>query len=126
MARFLQGAVSALVKRPSSFWFSFLIYTECAYALRYVELNHRTPNNPWSIRQCAVYNKYKADKQSSSWVLISASSNALRNLDRYIKGAKNIYSLNPFEIHLILLDSALANWRLYMINITENISKQVS
>lgn len=108
------------------FWHLFMICAECAYALRYVELNHRTPNNPWSIRQCAVYNKYKAATQSSTWVLISASSVALENLDRYIKAAKTVYCLDPFEIHLILLDTALANWRLYLISITEKISDMVS
>jgi hypothetical protein len=74
-----------------------------------------------------VYHKYKADEQSSTWVLISASTSAQLYLDRYIKsaGTENISTLNPFEIHLILLDTALSNWRLYVISITEKMSEQV-
>ena len=42
-----------------------------------------------------------------------------------MKSSRDPASLNPFEIHLILLDSALANWRPYIVGLTEQITKQV-
>lgn len=98
---------------------------ECAYGLRYVELNHRDVRKPWSVRQTAMYHKYKIDQGCSTWVIISASKGAELSLDRYIRSSQVLSALSPFEIHLILLDAALANWRPYIIYLTEQIMNQV-
>lgn len=105
--------------------YSRLTHPELAYGLRYAELNNRSIHDPWSIRQTAVYHKFKANDQSSSWVMIAASKNTEISLDRYIKSSENIAQLNPFEIHLIVLDTALANWRSYIVGLTERITQQV-
>ena len=102
-----------------------LIDTECAYGLRYAELNNREGNNPWSIRQTAIYHKYTAADKSSSWVMIAASERTRSSLDLYAKSCTDLASFNPFEIHVIVLDSALANWRSYIIDLTERITRQV-
>lgn len=34
-------------------------------------------------------------------------------------------ALNPFEIHLIILDTSLANWRPYIVYLTEQITEHV-
>lgn len=103
---------------------SRLTHLEIAYGLRYAELNNRSVLEPWSIRQTAIYHKFKANDRSSSWVMIAPSKSAETSLDRYIKSCKDIAQLNPFEIHLIVLDTALANWRPYIIGLTERITKQ--
>ncbi|KAL9002194.1 MAG: hypothetical protein Q9188_004864 [Gyalolechia gomerana] len=46
------------------------------------------------------------------------------SLNGYINSFENLSALNPFEIHVILLDTALGNWRSYIIFLTEEISKQ--
>lgn len=61
----------------------------------------------------------------STWVLVSASNNTEGCLHKYAQCAGDLATLNPFEIHLILLDSMLANWRPYIIYLTEEITKQV-
>lgn len=96
-----------------------------AYGLRYAELNNRRVQNPWSLRQTVVYHKYKANDESSSWVMIAASKRTETSLDRYIESCEDIAQLNPFEIHLIVLDTALANWRPYIVDLTERITQQV-
>lgn len=98
---------------------------ECAYAMRYVELNHRDTDVPWSLRQTAVYHKHRVDQKSSTWVMISLSEKAELCLDRYVKSSQNIIAENPFDVHLILLDTALANWRPYIVSLTEQINRQV-
>lgn len=57
--------------------------------------------------------------------MISASKRAELCLDRYIKSSGNIPEPNPFEVHLVLLDTALANWRPYIVDLTERITRQV-
>lgn len=96
---------------------------EIAYGLRYAELNNRSNQDPWSIRQTAIYHKYKTSDKSSSWVMIAASKRAETSLDRYIKSCKDMAQLNPFEIHLIIIDTAMANWRPYIVGLTERITQ---
>ena len=114
---------------PSLFFSSIassrLTNLELAYGLRYAELNNRRAQDPWSIRQTVVYHKYKTNDRSSTWVMIAASRRTETSLDRYIKSCEDIAQLNPFEIHLILLDTALANWRPYIVDLTERITQQV-
>ncbi|MCJ1394648.1 hypothetical protein MMC18_007528 [Xylographa bjoerkii] len=98
---------------------SFCTGFECVYGLRYVELNGRKDTiEPWSIRQTVVYNKYIMEQQSSTWVFIAASETAERRMDKYVKSVDKVEDSNPFEIHLILLDTALASWRPYLIYLT--------
>ena len=99
---------------------------DCAYGLRYVELNNRSKAEPWSIRQTAICHKYKSDTKSSSWVIVSASPNTKGVLERYISSSKDLASLKAFEFHLLMIDTALANWPQYIVDLTDNISKQVS
>ena len=102
-----------------------LIDPECAYGLRYAELNNREGSNPWSIRQTAIYHKYTAADKSSSWIMIAASERTRSSLDLYVRSCTDLASFNPFEIHVLVLDSALANWRSYIIELTERITSQV-
>jgi uncharacterized membrane protein len=43
----------------------------------------------------------------------------------YLRTAGSMDDLNPFEIHLLLLDTAMANWRPYMVYLTAETNKQV-
>ncbi|KAL2047080.1 hypothetical protein N7G274_001099 [Stereocaulon virgatum] len=97
---------------------------DIAYGLRYVELNGRDEEKPWSIRQTAIYHKYRADGRSSTWIMIAASRRTEICLDRYVRSCTDIAALNAFEIHVIVLDTALGNWRPYVIYLTERVAKQ--
>lgn len=100
--------------------------TECAYALRYVELNNRNTQKPWSLRQTAVYHRYDAKDDVSTWVMISASQKMETCMDRYVKSLRSVSAPNPFNVHVLLFDTALANWRPFIISLTQKINKQVS
>ncbi len=95
------------------------------YGLRYAELNKRGGNRPWSIRQTAIYHQYTAVDKSSSWVMIAPSERIQSSLDLYVGSCTDLAALNPFEIHVLIVDSALANWRSYIIALTEQITHQV-
>lgn len=97
---------------------------ECAYGLRFVELNLRSTKVPWSVRQIVIYHRYEVIEKASTWVMISASTKFEASVNGYIESSENISALNPFEIHVLLLDTALGNWRSYIVFLTEEISKQ--
>ena len=115
-----------LVTGPAIFCSISLIGLDCAYGLRYVELNNRGKAEPWSIRQTAIYHKYRTETKSSTWIMISASPNTRGVLERYINSSEDLASLTAFEIHLLMIDTALANWPQYIMDLTDKISKQVS
>ena len=101
--------------------------TECAYVLRFVELNHRkNARDPWSLRQSAVYHQYNAMTRSSTWLIIALSQRAQARLASYAEASGDICKYNPFEVHLLLLDTATANWRPYLVEIAAQINEQVS
>ena len=100
---------------------------ECAYVLRFVELNHRkNARDPWSLRQSAVYHQYRAKTRSSRWLVIALSQRAQARLKSYARASGDICKYNPFEVHLLLLDTATANWRPYLVEIAAQTNEQVS
>ena len=100
---------------------------ECAYGLKYVELNNRSSRKPWSIRQTAIYHQYayKNDRHLSTWLLVAPSERTKQLVETYVKESSDLLTLNPFEIHLVILDASLANWRPYIVYLTEQITEQV-
>ncbi len=126
MQRMLEFRLApALVSDPNMIIVVILMYSEMAYGIRYVERNKRNVPESWSIRQTAIYHKFRSNKRSSTWIMISASERTERCLDRYVKSCRDVASLSPFEIHLIVLDTALANWRPYIVGLTEKVTEQV-
>lgn len=106
---------------------AILIRLECAYGLKYVELNNRSGRTPWSTRQTAVYHKfsYGQEANSSTWVFVAIPKRTKLSLGRYVRGSSDLTALNPFETHLIILDTILANWRPYIVYLTERINEHV-
>lgn len=117
--------VQALVMNQNACYFLSLIGPDCAYGLKYVELHERDTGEPWSIRQTVIYHKYRGDVTSSNWIMISASPQLKLSLDRYSRNCMDFASLNPFEVHVIVLETILTNWRLCIMDLTEEISEQV-
>ncbi|KAI4187924.1 MAG: hypothetical protein L6R41_002499 [Letrouitia leprolyta] len=97
---------------------------ECAYALKFAELNNRSTQAPWSVRQTAIYYRYEIAKKFPTLVIISASTKIEVSLKNYLKRVKDISASNPFEIHIIFLDAVIGNWRFYIIYLTERIIKE--
>jgi hypothetical protein len=123
--KFAQKNCAGFGKKHHSQLVSVLTFVECAYGLRYVELNHRQTNEPWSIRQTVVYHKFLTGTRLSSWLMIAPSESTQLQWDRYLKSLRDVFKTNPFEFHIILLDAALSNWRPYIIFLTQSITREV-
>lgn len=44
-------------------------------------------------------------------------------MDRYVRDSVHIASLNPFEIHIIFLDSVITSWRTYIMGLAEAMTQ---
>ena len=105
-----------------------LITVECSYILRYVEFTNRGGGrNAWSLRQFAVYHRHKVnfDSPCSTWILVGASQRTELRLDRYTRSIDDLIRSNPFELHVIFLDTAIDSWRPYLENLTQQVTFQV-
>jgi hypothetical protein len=102
-------------------------YLECSYILRYVEFTDRPKKKPWSLRQFAVYHRYKQSDQKpcSTWILVGASQRTEARLDHYTRSIEDLMRVNPFELHVIFLDTAIATWRPYLVYLTQLVAEQV-
>jgi hypothetical protein len=102
--------------------------TECSYILRYVEFTNRPGRkDPWSLRQFAIYHRFKPKPQHrcSTWILVGASHRTEVRLDRYTRSVDDLTGCNPFELHVIFLDTAIASWRPYLVDLTQKVTYQV-
>lgn len=99
---------------------------ECAYELRYVEPNPYYIKKPWRVRQTAIYHRYKSEGGSSTWIVVSASGNTESSIDRYIKSAGDLTEHCPFDMHLLIIEAALSNWRPYIFHLRDEILDLVS
>jgi hypothetical protein len=94
---------------------------ECMYGLRFVELNGRgnayQPTSRWSFRQTAVYCSFRSASEDSIWIFVTPSKLAQQRIDGYASCGHESSRFNPFEIHLLLLDTAMVNWRHYLIDL---------
>jgi len=58
-------------------------------------------------------------------MFVAISPVAQKRLEDYMASVDEMTCLNPFDLHLLILDTALANWRPYLVHIAIEISEQV-
>jgi Mg2+ and Co2+ transporter CorA len=91
------------------------------YSLRFVEQTGRgdpaQPTTDWSLRQTAVYCDFDTQFSKMSWVLVTPSQPARRRLTEYLLACESNSQTSPFDIHLLLLDTAISTWRAYVVDL---------
>ncbi|MCJ1423434.1 hypothetical protein MMC29_001317 [Sticta canariensis] len=81
--------------------------SESVYLIKHAERHGRKElKNPWSIRQMGVYHKVD-NKNGDTFLILNPSNSYRRRLKRVPKSSV----LEPWEIHMMLLTSAMQNWR---------------
>ncbi|KAF1960379.1 hypothetical protein CC80DRAFT_292804 [Byssothecium circinans] len=100
---------------------------ECSYLLRYVEHTNRSGGrHPYSLRQFAVYHRYKPRPQTgcSTWIIVGSSGRTERRLDEFTRSVEDLMSSNPFELHVIFLNTAIASWMPYLGDLNKLVKYQ--
>jgi Mg2+ and Co2+ transporter CorA len=94
---------------------------ECMYGLRFIDLNGRgnlhQPTSRWSLRQTAVYCRPRPSTNEGTWILVTPSSLAKHRLTELFNDQARNSPSNPFTIHVLLLENAIANWRPYLVDL---------
>lgn len=109
--------------------------------LRRVELNGRAQtddDNPWSIRQTAVYHKLSTpkvqnasspmDQAKSTFLIVAPSENAESQFAQCLNQSKEEegVSLSPWNVHRILVADSLRGWMDYMAYLEKRLKDQVT
>jgi hypothetical protein len=99
------------------------------YALKYPEETHRNHDEPWSIRQMALYHQVRLRDQRSTFVLITAYPTSVAK-DRLIKWLNDSTSTlqmreQCLEVNQILLPWHIRDWRGYMRHYESEIERLV-
>ncbi|KAF8541202.1 hypothetical protein BDD12DRAFT_529067 [Trichophaea hybrida] len=88
---------------------------EISYNIRHFEEHGREQQDPWSSRQCSVYQNYSHQNNASTWILIQIPSGIRRHLERLNNEAGGSSPCDhPMGIHLHLLRSFEKNWGPYV------------
>jgi len=96
------------------------VSTEIFYNLRYVEETKRA-TYPWSVRRMGVYQKYNAQTKSSVWIVIQPTPAALTLTNNFLLSEQL-----PLAMHLWLISSTTAKWRMYLKHCDNEIREKVS
>ena len=100
------------------------------YTLRFPEETLRDHDEPWSLRQMALYHQIRTSDQRSTFVLITAYPNSVAK-DRLIKWLTDMISKSQIqdrclEVNRVLLEYHTKDWRAYMRHYESEIERLVS
>jgi hypothetical protein len=100
---------------------------EYLYGLRFFENNGRgspkQPTEQWSLRQSAVYNRFEPEQGGATWIFITLSKHAQSRIDDYVVEESQLQTADPMDIHLLVLDTALSNWRPYLVDLSTEVDE---
>ncbi|KAK5326535.1 hypothetical protein LTR93_003397 [Exophiala xenobiotica] len=101
---------------------------ECTYGLRFVENNGRddpkTTSKAWSLRQCAISCRYTPNEDGISWAFITISEHMQQRLHWAALEGGFCHNADPFEVHQLIVDSAISSWRQYLICLASETDTQ--
>jgi len=100
---------------------------EISYNVRHFEKHGRELQDPWSSRQCSVYQSYSHRNNASTWILIQIPSRTRCHLERLnSEGEGSSPDNHPMDMHLHLLVSCEKNWGPYIGYLGNEVSLIVS
>ncbi|KAJ8124953.1 hypothetical protein O1611_g8688 [Lasiodiplodia mahajangana] len=90
---------------------------ETCYMLHFFENNGKTEGDPWSIRQTAVYHRYDASGDQSSWILVKPSAHLEEPIQAELEGVSR-HALSgesrAARLHVLFINFTLRNWPDYI------------
>ena len=101
---------------------------EVCYNIRYIDRNGRQDEDPWSLRQIGVYERYSFEKQSSVWFLLQPSAHVCQRLkdDLQMKSSSTSASTDQtLLLHALIQFTASRHWMDYVDDLRLQIEKLV-
>ena len=99
------------------------------YAFKYPEKTNRDTDEPWSIRQTALYHQIQYDDQKSTFFAISPYKNTKgeQRLIRWLQQAAPTENATQdiIRVHSVLFDTYIDGWREYMTHYESELEELV-
>jgi hypothetical protein len=80
-----------------------------------VELNGRGGEDPWSLRQCGIYQQIDLITRRSKWIILQRSGTIRSKLEETLRTQSDkteaIHAIVP---HIIFVSIMAANWQSYV------------
>jgi len=105
--------------------------TEISYNIRHFEEHGKATKEPWSCRQCGIYQNYTFRGNFSTWILIKLPKNVQDYLER-CQGEEQGHADSsertghPLRLHIVILNSYEKNWRVYLGFLRKELLQMVS
>lgn len=100
------------------------------YIFKYAERRMGDPDEPWSIRQTAVYHQQRCRTDESIFLMLHPlyGSHADTQLRQSLKqeDARQGYVQRPINIHILMVTSYLSRWRDYLLYYEDEVQQLVS
>jgi hypothetical protein len=96
--------------------------------LHFFENNGKTEGDPWSPRQTAVYHRYNASGNQSSWILIKPSPHLEESLQAELESVPCLAlsgKSRAARLHVMFTYFALRNWPDYIAAQRTKVEKLV-
>ena len=104
-----------------------LVVFESAYTLKHVELNNRSGNNQWSLRQMAVYQRFDTSTKILGCVLIQTSTQVQKRILELSKDGGLAELSNHWTIlHEVYFGTLGQNWAMFLQSINIEVGSTVS
>jgi hypothetical protein len=78
------------------------------------------------MRQSLIYHQLGLSSEVSRWLFIAPSKTVRMQVSEYADMPKNGSRGDPFALHLLIVNIAVATWRRYLIYLAEEVQKQVT
>ena len=92
---------------------------------------HERPSleDPWSIRQTAVYHKLRLGDQTSTWLFVQLAKPVRELIEERMSTDDDVTpdaaSFHAIKVHTLLLTKSQHNWKAYIKYLTECEAKLV-
>ncbi|MCJ1453190.1 hypothetical protein MMC28_003536 [Mycoblastus sanguinarius] len=99
---------------------------ELCYNLQFFELNGRSVNTPWSLRQTGVYQKVNFQTKTTVWILLQPSKRAEKRLKDAFGSRTSQTPLtemnSPMKLHQPFLHVAVSGWNEYVAYLRKDVN----
>lgn len=80
-----------------------------------MELNGRGRGDPWSLRQCGVYQQINLTDRRSKWILLQLSNKMRTKLEQTLRmWSTKSEGINAIIPHIIFISTMAATWQSYL------------
>jgi len=80
-----------------------------------MELNKRGRGDPWSLRQCGIYQQIGLIDGRSRWIFLQLSKAMRTKLEQNLKlGSTKTGGINAIIPHIICISDMAVNWQSYL------------